>query len=83
VYWISYCPLADRILLKLPAPHARLGRPALCHHLQEFNFLASLIVGYDVLFQTSVVRKSMQSQNFDVCKFVELTEGHEFVNEYV
>jgi len=25
----------------------------------------------------------VQSQNFDVCKFVELTEGHEFVNEYV
>jgi len=51
--------------------------------LQEFNFLVSLVVGCDVPFQTNVVRKSMQSQNFDVCKFAELTEGHESVNEYM
>jgi hypothetical protein len=66
----------------LPAPHTSLSRPALCRHLQEFNFLVSLVAGYDVLFQTNIVRKSMQSQNFDVYKFVELT-GLEFVNEYM
>ena len=66
----------------MPAPHTRLSRPAVCHHWQEFNFLGSLVVGYDLLFQTNVVRKSMQCQNFDVCKFVEITEVHEFVNEY-
>jgi hypothetical protein len=42
-----------------------------------------LVVWYDVLFQISVVSKSVQSQKFDVYKSVELIEGcHEFLKEY-
>jgi hypothetical protein len=51
--------------------------------LKDFSSLISLVVWYDVLFQISIVSKSMQSQKFDVCKSVELTEGcHEFLKEY-
>jgi hypothetical protein len=53
------------------------------HELKDFSFLVSLVVWYDVLFQISVVSKSVQSQKFDVCKSVELIEGcHEFLKEY-
>jgi hypothetical protein len=51
--------------------------------LKDFSFLVALIIWYDVLFQISIVSKSMQSQEFDACKSVELTEGcHEFLKEY-
>jgi hypothetical protein len=46
-------------------------------------FLVSLAVWYDALFQIRVVCKSMQSQNFEVCKSMESSEGcHEFLEEY-
>jgi hypothetical protein len=64
--------------------HIKGGAGLLCDHLQELIFLVSLVVACDVLFQTNVVRKSMQSQNFDVWKSVELNEGcHEFLNAYM
>lgn len=51
--------------------------------LTRVSYLVSLVVGYDLLFQTNDVRKSMQCKHFDVCKFVEITEVYEFVNEYM
>jgi hypothetical protein len=55
----------------------------LSHQLKDFSFLVSLVVWYDVLFQISVVSKSTQSQKFDVCKSVDLTEVcHEFLKEH-
>jgi hypothetical protein len=36
-----------------------------------------------MLFQINAVSKSMQNQNLDACKSVELLEGcHEFLKEY-
>jgi hypothetical protein len=59
------------------------GATTLSHQLKDFGFLVSLFVWYVVLFQISVVSKSVQSQKFDMCKSVELTEGcHEFIEEY-
>jgi hypothetical protein len=41
--------------------------------------LVSLVIWCDVLFQINVISKSTQSQNFDVCQSVELSEVcHEF-----
>jgi hypothetical protein len=42
-----------------------------------------LVVWYGALFQISVVSKSTQSQKFDVCKSIDLTEVcHEFLKEH-
>jgi hypothetical protein len=52
----------------------------LSHQLKDFSFTVSLVVWYDVLFEITVVSKSMQSQRFDVCTSVQLIEGcHEFL----
>jgi len=44
------------------------------YHNIAHNCLVSLVIWCDVLFQINVVSKSIQSQNFDVCKSVELSE---------
>jgi hypothetical protein len=52
--------------------------------LKDFSFLVSLVVWYNVLFQIKVVQKSMQSQNFDVSKPVELLDGcYEFLQKNI
>jgi hypothetical protein len=58
------------------------GAVPLSQQLKDFSSLVSLVIWYDVLFQINAVSKSMQRQNFDVCKSVELLEGcHEFLTE--
>jgi hypothetical protein len=48
--------------------------------LQDFSFLVSFVVWYDVLFQINFVSKSNQSHNLHVCKSVELLKDcHEFL----
>ncbi|KAK7871552.1 hypothetical protein R5R35_010352 [Gryllus longicercus] len=55
----------------------------LTEQLQKFDFLVSLVVWYDILFQINTISKVMQSKSMDLCKVVELIKNcAEFLKEY-
>lgn len=47
---------------------------SLAKHMEGFEFLFTLVIWYDILFQVNIVRKAMQSETMDISNASKLLE---------